>query len=49
MAYGTGEVDEPMAVSCVEGLPYPGRPGEVIVDMLGPKVRAEPARQRPVP
>ena len=45
-AYGTGDVDEPIAVSFVEMLPYPDEPGAVVVDLLGPKLRAEIARQR---
>ena len=44
--YGTGDADEPIAVSFVENLPYPGEPGAAIVDLLGPKLRAELARQR---
>jgi hypothetical protein len=41
-------VDEAIAVSFVENLPYPGEPGADLVDQLGPKLRAELARQRPV-
>ena len=44
--YGTGDVDEPIAVSFVENLPYPGEAGTGIVDLLGPKLRAELTRQR---
>jgi hypothetical protein len=45
--YGTGDVDGPIAVGFVEMLPYPGEPGVAIVDLLGPKLRGELARQRP--
>jgi hypothetical protein len=38
--------DEAIAVSFVENLPYPGEPGAGIVDLLGPKLRAELGRQR---
>jgi hypothetical protein len=44
---GTGDVDEPIAVSFVENLPYPGDPGIAIVDRLGPRLRAMLVRQRP--
>lgn len=44
---GTGDVDEPIGVSFVENLPYPGDPGIAIVDQLGPKLRAMLVRQRP--
>jgi hypothetical protein len=47
--FGTGDVDEPIAASFVENLPYPGDPGIAIVDQLGPKLRAMLARQRPSP
>jgi hypothetical protein len=40
-------VDEAIAVSFVENLPYPDQPGADLVDLLGPKLRAELARQRP--
>jgi hypothetical protein len=40
-------VDEAIAVSFVENLPYPGEPGADLVDLLGPKLRAELDRQRP--
>jgi hypothetical protein len=41
-----GDVDEPIAVSFVEHLPYPHEPGAGLVDMLGPNLRAEHDRQR---
>jgi hypothetical protein len=44
--FGTGDVDGPIAVGFVEMLPYPGEPGAGIVDLLGPKLRAELVRQR---
>ena len=40
-------VDEAIAVSFVENLPYPGEPGADLVDLLGPQLRAELQRQRP--
>jgi hypothetical protein len=39
-------VDEAIAVSFVENLPYPEQPGADIADLLGPKLRAEYDRQR---
>jgi hypothetical protein len=45
--FGAGTpVDEPIAVSFVENLPYPDEPGAALVDLLGPKLRAELAVQR---
>jgi hypothetical protein len=44
--FGSGDVDGPIAVGFVEMLPYPGEPGAGIVDLLGPKLRAELVRQR---
>jgi hypothetical protein len=44
--FGTGDVDGQIAVGFVEMLPYPGEPGAAIVDLLGPKLRAELGRQR---
>lgn len=41
-----GDVDEPIAVSFVENLPYPHEPGAALVSMLGPNLRAELDRQR---
>jgi hypothetical protein len=40
-------VDEAIAVSFVENLPYPDEPGADLADLLGPKLRAELDRQRP--
>ena len=40
-------VDEAIAVSFVENLPYPGEPGEALVEQLGPKLRSELDAQRP--
>jgi len=40
------QVRELVATGFVEDLPYPGEPGDGIVDLLGPKLRAEYARQR---
>jgi hypothetical protein len=39
-------VDEAIAVSFVENLPYPEQAGADIADLLGPKLRAELDRQR---
>ncbi len=44
-----GEVDEPIAVSFVENLPYPHEPAASLVDLLGPNLRAEHDRQRRPP
>lgn len=44
-----GEVDEPIAVSFVEHLPYPHEPAAALVDLLGPNLRAEHDRQRHPP
>jgi hypothetical protein len=41
-----GDVDEPIAVSFVEHLPYPHEPAAALVDLLGPNLRAEHDRQR---
>ncbi len=41
-----GDVDEPIAVSFVEHLPYPHEPGTALIDLLGPHLRAEHDRQR---
>jgi hypothetical protein len=40
-------VDNAIAVSFVENLPYPGEPGADIASVLGPKLTAELRRQRP--
>jgi hypothetical protein len=40
-------VDEAIAVSFVENLPYPGDPGADLVQELGPKLRTELESQRP--
>lgn len=40
------DVDEPIAVSFVENLPWPGEPGAALLDLLGPKLRAVLAEQR---
>jgi hypothetical protein len=40
-------VDEAIAVSFVENLPYPGEPGADLTGQLGPKLRAELQTQRP--
>jgi hypothetical protein len=40
------DVDEPIAVSFVENLPYPHEPAAALVDLLGPNLRAEHDRQR---
>jgi hypothetical protein len=40
-------VDEAIAVSFVENLPYPGEPGDALAGELGPKLAAELAAQRP--
>jgi hypothetical protein len=44
-----GDVDEPIAVSFVENLPYPHEPAAALVDLLGPNLRAEHDRQRRPP
>jgi hypothetical protein len=44
-----GDVDEPIAVSFVENLPYPHEPAAALVDLLGPNLRAEHDRQRHPP
>ncbi len=41
-----GEVDEPIAVSFVEALPYTNERGAALVQLLGPQLRAELTRQR---
>ncbi len=41
-----GAAEEPIAVSFVENLPYPDEPGAELVDLLGPRLRAELERQR---
>jgi hypothetical protein len=41
------EVDDPIAVSFVENLPYDHEPGADIAGLLGPKLTAELHRQRP--
>jgi len=40
-------VDEAIAVSFVENLPYPGEPGDALAGELGPKLKAELDAQRP--
>jgi hypothetical protein len=40
-------VDEAIAVSFVENLPYPGEPGDALAGELGPKLKAELQAQRP--
>jgi len=40
-------VDEAIAVSFVENLPYPGEPGDALTGELGPKLTAELTAQRP--
>lgn len=42
-------VDNAIAVSFVENLPYPGEPGADIVNLLGPKLATELRRQRRPP
>ncbi len=44
-----GAVDEPIAVSFVENLPYPHEPAAALVGLLGPNLRAEHDRQRHQP
>lgn len=39
-------VDEAIAVSFVENLPYPGEPGDALAGELGPKLKAELEAQR---
>lgn len=44
-----GDVDEPIAVSFVENLPYPHEPAAALVDLLGRNLRAEHDHQRRTP
>lgn len=47
-AYGADyEVDELIATGFVEGLPYPGEEGAELLELLGPKLRAEYNAERP--
>jgi hypothetical protein len=41
------EVDELIATGFVEGLPYPGEEGAELLELLGPKLRAEYNAERP--
>ena len=40
------QVDELIAVSFLEQLPYPGQPGAELVTLLGPRLRVELDRLR---
>ncbi|MBT0769061.1 hypothetical protein KIH74_09000 [Kineosporia sp. J2-2] len=42
----TGPQEEPIAVSFVENLPYPNEPAAGVVELLGPRLRAQLIRQR---